>query len=596
MSKRNLKSMYNEATFRREASVFLAGIDHCQSLETVREILLQRVMLVYRNLQSDMPAHNLIRMRDCAHALMSILFERSDQKTGFCAAQALWDIARRRKRPDLQAGFYAEMINWVRGYEGRAEFQFLVKPAKPNEALSGREQAVARSAQLDALWKTAEQRIGRYAHGLEEPVVRRRERRTKAILRRLGGRPTDWGNWKWHVRNIVRDGASLAKLAAVDGTERRLVEKAVRGGIPFGITPYYASLFTDETRGDDRAIRAQVLPPTDYVQAMLAHRADRHSSMDFMMEHDTSPVDLITRRYPGIVILKPVSTCPQICVYCQRNWEIDKVMSPRAFAKREEIDRAISWIREHPAIREVLVTGGDPFILSDERIEYLLSQLAAIRHIDLVRFGTRTLVTMPMRVTERLAKLLGSYRELGKREVAVVTHVEHPYEITPDMAQAVDRLRRQGIGVYNQQVYTFFTSRRFESALLRILLRRIGIDPYYTFMPKGKEETRDYQVPVARILQEQKEEARLIPGLRRTDEAVFNVPGLGKNYLRAIQHRNLLAVLPDGKRVYEFHPWEVNLASCQTYVHKDIAILDYLKRLQEIGEDPSDYDSIWFYF
>jgi lysine 2,3-aminomutase len=180
--------------------------------------------------------------------------------------------------------------------------------------------------------------------------------------------------------------------------------------------------------------------------------------------------------------------------------------------------------------------------------------------------------------------------------VALITHIEHPYEITLETARAVDRLRRRGIGVYNQQVYTFYVSRRFESALLRMLLRRIGVDPYYTFAPKGKEETASYRVPVARMLQEQKEEARLMPGTRRTDEAVYNVPGLGKNYLRALQHRDLISILPSGSRVYEFHPWEKNVVEQDTYVGTDIPILDYLLRLQKIGEDPADYESIWYYF
>ena len=103
-------------------------------------------------------------------------------------------------------------------------------------------------------------------------------------------------------------------------------------------------------------------------------------------------------------------------------------------------------------------------------------------------------------------------------------------------------------------------------------------------------------MPLARLLQERKEEVRLIPGMRRTDEPVFNVPGLGKAHLRAYQHRDLLSVLPDGSRVYEFHPWEKNIAECETYLTTDVSILDYLRRLAEVGEDPADYESIWYYF
>ncbi|MFH1553760.1 MAG: KamA family radical SAM protein, partial [Pseudomonadota bacterium] len=110
--------------------------------------------------------------------------------------------------------------------------------------------------------------------------------------------------------------------------------------------------------------------------------------------------------------------------------------------------------------------------------------------MDLIRIGTRTPVTMPMRITPALARKLGKLRQPGRREIAVVTHVEHPYEITPELVAAIDRLRRQGIGIYNQLVFSFYVSRRFEAARLRMLLKLAGIDPYYTFAPKGKEETR----------------------------------------------------------------------------------------------------------
>jgi len=98
------------------------------------------------------------------------------------------------------------------------------------------------------------------------------------------------------------------------------------------------------------------------------------------------------------------------------------------------------------------------------------------------------------------------------------------------------------------------------------------------------------------LLQEQKEELRLLPGTRRTDELVYNVPGLGKNYLRAVQHRDLISILPDGARVYEFHPWEKNIVPRENYVGTDIPILEYLNRLRDIGENPEEYGSIWYYF
>jgi lysine 2,3-aminomutase len=156
--------------------------------------------------------------------------------------------------------------------------------------------------------------------------------------------------------------------------------------------------------------------------------------------------------------------------------------------------------------------------------------------------------------------------------------------------------RATGIGIYPQQVYPVENSRRFETAKLRLDLRSIGIDPYYTFNMKGKEETRRYMVPIARILQERKEEARLLPGLDRTDEPVFNVPKLGKNHLRSWQDHRLVMIRPNGSRVYEFHPWEKNISAVPPYNYVDVPIYDYLEELAARGENIREYRTIWFYY
>ena len=124
----------------------------------------------------------------------------------------------------------------------------------------------------------------------------------------------------------------------------------------------------------DRALRAQVIPPADYVDRMIEYRQNDECSMDFMIENDTSPIEGITRRYPHIVILKPLLTCPQICVYCQRNWQIEDVYSENAALGKKKLDRALRWIEETPEINEVLITGGDPLLLTDEQIESILAR------------------------------------------------------------------------------------------------------------------------------------------------------------------------------------------------------------------------------
>ena len=352
----------------------------------------------------------------------------------------------------------------------------------------------------------------------------------------------------------------------------------------------------ESVRRRDKAVRAQVIPSLTYVQTFKDQKDCEETSMDFMLEQETSPIEGITRRYPEIVILKPILTCPQICVYCQRNWEIENVLSDDAVLSKEKLDNALEWIKDTPSIREVLITGGDPLLLSNYKIERLLSRISRIRHVERIRIGTRTLVTLPQRVTDTLVRAINRFHHPGKRELLIVTHFEHPYEITPSAMTAVQKFRRHGIDVYNQLVYTFYNSRKFEAALLRHKLRLIGVTPYYTFNTKGKDETDEYRVPIARLLQEQKEEARLMPGTVRTDRVVFNVPGLGKNYLDASQHHDVISILPDGRRVYEFHPWEKKLSLVDTYMYTDVSIYDYLKRLRAAGEDPAHYKSIWYYY
>lgn len=590
---------YTLESFRAEAASLMDSIRRCRSIEAARMRLFARITDdQYDTLAGDSPtpAEERTTLRDCARVFRSILRERSDRLAGFSVTQALWDIARGIPRPDLGPAFFAELIHLVRGVEGRAACAPALDLRIPPGA-GGRPAAEARSEALDRLWERIAAVMARYEDGLGDEAVARRARRRAHVMAALGGTPADWTDWRWQVRHIIRDADALGPLVRLTAEEQACVRAARAGGVPFGITPYYAALMDDDPEaGRDRAIRSQVLPPPDYVREMAAHRGERDRAFDFMLERDTSPVDLVTRRYPGIVILKPFNTCPQICVYCQRNWEIDDAMAPCALAPAADIDAACDWIARHPAIHEVLVTGGDTLAMEDADLERVLRGLARIDHVDLIRIGTRTPVTLPMRITPELADLLGSFRAPGRRELCVVTHVEHAYEITPDLVAAVDRLRRAGVAVYNQHVYTFYVSRRFEAARLRLLLRRAGIDPYYTFVPKGKEETAAYRVPFARILQEQKEESRLLPGMRRTDEAVYNVPGLGKNYVRAVQHRDLLSVLPDGARAYEFHPWEKSVARQETYVGIEVPILTYLQRLAALGEDPGEYESIWYYF
>ncbi|MNW53826.1 hypothetical protein D3C74_314030 [compost metagenome] len=177
-----------------------------------------------------------------------------------------------------------------------------------------------------------------------------------------------------------------------------------------------------------------------------------------------------------------------------------------------------------------------------------------------------------------------------------MTHFQHAYEISNETADIMKLIKKQGIDVYNQQVFTMYNSRRFETCFLRENLKSIGITPYYLFNLKGKEETKDFKVPIARLLQEQKEEARLLPGTVRTDKAVFNVPTLGKNDLNAWQDHDIIMIDRNGSRIYEFYPWEKYSVPVNTFLFRDEPIGAYLSRLEAMGEDIADYQTIWYYF
>ncbi len=553
---------------------------------------------LHRGKQKSHPLEWELQM-NCTRAFQRIMSPRSRQITNCNLTELLWVLANGKKGElpsDISNGFFEEIIHLFLGMQGKSKiYDHNSRPEYMD--YEGRKAALLRSEQLDQMAKHADEYIRRYRSGLDEEIQRIRAENRNRILGYFKATADDWNNYQWQLTHIVRDAEVLGALITLTAEESQAISLAQKGKLPFGITPYYASLMDNEPgRQRDYAVRAQVIPPREYVDAMLAQADDVSSTCDFMLERDTSPLDLITRRYPNIAILKPYNTCSQICVYCQRNWEIDDVLFPDALASREKIDEAIDWISRHPALTEILITGGDPLVMDNENIDYVISRLAAIDHIERIRIGSRTPVVLPQRLTDELMDIISAHHQPGRREVVLVTHFEHPYEITPESMEAVQQFKRRGISIYNQTVYTVENSRRFELVALRRLLRLIGVDPYYTFNTKGKEETGNYRVPLARIQQEATEEARLATGVIRTDEPVYNVPALGKNYLKAQQHHSLLTILPNGKRVYEFHPWEKNISLVDTYVDTDVSIYDYLKQLESRGEKLEDYKTIWYYF
>ena len=576
-----------------------------------RELVSYLDQFEWRYRSGEIDIHDIERATalEAIRVFKNLISPRNERVAGCSTLDILWKLAR-EEDVEVCEGFTDEINHLLQAINGNAGFsRGWLGPTLEKEAIEtvdflktkGRAAGTARSNYLDRVAEEVLKRSRAFKSGLDPEVIEERNRNREKILSYFGAGLSDWYEFNWQLKHILKERAGLRvlrDLVSLSKEEEEAIELAVQNGIPFGITPYYLSLlqFDSAQRTEDHQVRSQVIPPIHYVKQMIAHRGDREYYFDFMGEHDTSPADMITRRYPLIAILKVADTCPQICVYCQRNWAIEGPLVPGSISTKKEIDGALDWFAKHPAIMDILITGGDSLLLSDKMIAHIMDRLSKMDHIVNIRWATRTIVTLPARITDDLVQILGSYIEPGKRNVCVVTHVESAHEITPEVADAVFRIRRQGIYVYNQQVYTVDTSRRFQTAVTRIAMKKIGIDPYYTFHPKGKKEHKDYCVPIARVLQEAKEEARFLPGVFRTDEPVANVPRLGKTHLRAGQDRELIAIRPDGKRVYLFHPWEKGISLVKPWVYVDTAIHDYLKEIERRGEDPTDYKSIWYYY
>lgn len=554
----------------------------------------------YFNIYSDKHFKDLHMLeknnaKECIRVLKNVIRSENERETGFSALGSLYGLAHHKADAlkKISEGFIAEFTYLFKGINGRSEI-LCDEQCDHRPGADPMDTSRHRSLQLDNYAFTMNECFKRYKTGRDPQVIERSTAMREKILGQLGAREDDWYSSAWHMSHIIKDLASLSSIVGLSKDELKGLKYAEKNNVPFQVTPYYLSLFDEDGRSNlDRVLRAQVLPGLEYCKRIVKNRRC-NADQDFMGEKWTTPTEGITRRYPQILILKPYDSCPQICVYCQRNWELKSI--DKARITKDKVKSALEWVKNNNSISEVLVTGGDPLSLSDGYLKWLLESIACIDHIERIRIGTRIPVTLPFRITERLAKLFKKYNEPGKREVCIVTHFEHPSEVTPDALTAIKRIREAGISMYNQQVFTYYNSRKFETSLLRKILKVSGIDPYYTFNTKGKDETADFRVPIARIEQERKEEARLLPGIVRTDEPVFNVPRLGKSNLRAWQDHEVIMIQPNGRRSYRFLPWESKLAVCDTYIYTDVAIYDYLKRLHNDGEDVNEYRSIWYYF
>ena len=289
-----------------------------------------------------------------------------------------------------------------------------------------------------------------------------------------------WNDWKWHFRHRISSVDELIRhipLSAKDQEQIRLVTTKY----PLSVTPYYFSLI-DWANPDD-PVRIQAIP--SFKEIGLAGMGME----DPLDERGHSPVPGLVHRYPDRALMVLTDICPMLCRHCtrKREWRHGGwVHSP------EEIERMLDYIRRTDVVRDVIISGGDPLTLSARRLEEVLSGLRQIKHVEMIRIGSRFPVVLPQRIDDELCSMLSKYGPIWLN-----THFNHPREITPEAAQACDRLLRAGIPVNNQSVLLRGVNDTAETQLkLCRELLRIKVRPYYLFQCDEVQGTEHLRTPV----------------------------------------------------------------------------------------------------
>lgn len=291
----------------------------------------------------------------------------------------------------------------------------------------------------------------------------------------------EWNDWKWQVRNRVTTVEQLTKYMDISVNEEEAVNKCLEK-LRMAITPYYLSLIDPENPND--VIRKQAIPT---VSELMKAEDD----IDDPLHEDTdSPVPGLTHRYPDRVLLLVTDQCSMYCRYCTR----------RRFAGHSDcampmtrIEKAIEYIKNTPQIRDVLISGGDPLLLSDDRLESILSKLREIEHVEVIRIGTRTPIVMPQRVTEELCSMLKKYHPLW-----INVHFSHPNEVTEESRKACNMLADAGIQLGNQSVLLAGINDKI--SIMKELVHelvKMRVRPYYIYQCDLSTGISHFRTPVA---------------------------------------------------------------------------------------------------
>jgi len=301
------------------------------------------------------------------------------------------------------------------------------------------------------------------------------------ILKKWGVGKEQWNDWRWQMKNRITSAQELSKHIDLTEQEKEMISKCLKK-FRMSITPYYAGLINYEDR--NCPIRRQAVPSQE---EMIFSKADMR---DPLHEDVDSPVPGVTHRYPDRVLLLATDVCSMYCRHCTRRrmaGQQDRDLG------RAQIDRVISYIRNVPGVRDVLISGGDPLTMGDEQLEYILQKLRSIQQVEIIRLGTRTPVVMPQRITPELCEMLKKYHPLW-----INTHFNHPAEMTPEAVRACSLLSGAGIPLGNQSVLLrgINDSPTVYLKLVQELLKA-RVRPYYLYQCDLSEGIGHFRTPVS---------------------------------------------------------------------------------------------------
>ncbi len=396
-----------------------------------------------------------------------------------------------------------------------------------------------------------------------------------------------WRDWRWQLRHTIRDVKSFERLLGVSfpARGRQDLEMTV-AKFPLAVTPYYLSLIDQNDWSNDPVFR-QSFPLS--AELLIA----QHDMVDPLAEDEDSPAPNITHRYPDRVLFYVSGVCAMYCRHCTRKRKVgDRDLIP----DRATLQLGIDYIKRTPQVRDVLLSGGDPFLLDDGKLDWILGELGAIGHVEVVRIGTRTPVVLPYRVTEDLVAMLRTHHPLW-----VNTHFNHPREMTHSAREALALLADAGIPLGNQSVLLAGVNDcpRIMKSLVHKLVRN-RVRPYYLYQCDLAEGLAHFRTPVGKGIEIMESLIGHTSGFA-VPQYVIDAPGgggkirVGPNYLiswstNKVVLRNYEGVIttyaePDS---YEAKFCDRNCEKCDLQLNLDDAPEDKAHGIARLLSDSDD--------